>query len=111
MRKWPYWLRGGVGTALIVVVAFLLALLTDLKDGSLIDWLILVPLIPFAFGAMWFGGTMNMIMGLLAQSAVYFVIGSFLGFIYGLIKRRKAPDAEKALKTSDPLETDKQENT
>ncbi len=83
----PYWLKGGTIALTVPVVATLLVLVFELKDGSATDWLIIMLLFPFAFSAMWFGGTTTLLIGFAQQYALYFTIGSLFGWIYGKIKK------------------------
>jgi hypothetical protein len=81
-----YWLKGGIAAAILCFCLFLLALNTNLEDGSLLDWLLIFALYPYGFAALWFGGATTLVIGLFQQSAIYFIAGSIIGLVYGKLK-------------------------
>lgn len=90
--KWknlPSWIKGGLIFVLVETVLISLTLLSELKDGSMWDWLLLMTQYPFAFGAMFMGGTKDVIIGFIEQYALYFLVGALFGWLNEKLKSKK----------------------
>ena len=84
-KRWPYWVKGGV----IMLILFFLPMILlgkylgwEVLEGSWqFDVYRLLNEIPLLFGASTFGNRISGFVG-------YFVIGAFLGWLYGKIKKK-----------------------
>jgi len=83
MKKLPYWLRGGI----IAVVGILLAKTIFTEGRNIIE------IIAWTIGSLQTPGRRVQMIYIIFHSlfklSLYFVIGSFLGWIVGKIKQRK----------------------
>jgi hypothetical protein len=84
-----YWLRGGATLLTIGIVCTIVAYFGNWSEGSLWQWLFLITIMPFAFGAFFVGGKGAILTGLAAQYVLYFAIGSAIGWIYGKLRGSK----------------------
>lgn len=88
--KWsnlPYWLKGGLILLAVGVTCTIIFYFGDWRAGQLVDWLMMLTIMPFAFAGFFVGGTGAALAGLAEQYVFYFALGSLLGWVYGKIKK------------------------
>ncbi|MEK7586688.1 MAG: hypothetical protein AAB453_02350 [Patescibacteria group bacterium] len=102
MTQKRYWLRGGINGVLFITFAWIIlsGVLFFLEGRSeelvivIMIYLYGLPLYPFSFISELVSGSSFSLyspdfFGLILVIFSYFIIGAFIGYIYGKIKRRK----------------------
>ena len=90
--KWknlPSWTKGGVIAICIETLFVVLYFIVENGGGNIFDWLLVIPQLPFAFGAMFMGGTKDVIIGFIEQYALYFLVGALIGWLNEKSKSKK----------------------
>ena len=87
-----YWLKGGILSAIIFVIFFLLAIYIDSKYGGH-PGLVIFPLIPILSGLFTLNvsGIKFFIIAIPISLIFWFIVGAIIGWIYGKIKNRNTP--------------------
>ena len=88
MTNKRYWLRGGAIMTLIFIIVSLLFFSFNHKIGNFLDWAVIFPLVPFAFGALFVGGAKNIFIGFSLQYLLYLFGGFLLGWLYARNKNK-----------------------
>ena len=89
-----YWLKGGILSAIIFVIVFLLAFYLDATYGGH-PGLLIFPLIPLIILSSLFNLdislTNSFIIVILLLLFFWFIVGAIIGWMYGKIKNRNTP--------------------
>ena len=90
-----YWLKGGILSAIIFVIVFLLAFYLDATYGGH-PGLLIFPLIPILSGLFTLNvsGIKFFIIAIPISLIFWFIVGAIIGGVYGKIKNRNAPVQE-----------------
>ena|SRR5436190_22972795 len=93
LRKWPYWLRGGVIGGGIALVSGLMGC----GEPTLLCYIFsapslpLFPLYPFFIAVMAAHPALATFFMLATVVILWFLLGSILGLLIGLVKNKKSP--------------------
>lgn len=87
MKTKRYWLSGMIVATIVFVVICALFFSFDHSKGTIIDWLTIFPLLPFAFGSLFVGA--GYVKGFVIQYLIYLIIGLLIGWTYGKIKKSR----------------------